>query len=376
VLFLFNFAQNKILMLVKINKQDVFFFTSGSISLKLDSIASTFSLSCRFNPENDLHKELFKPLQYLDIEIFNSKEKKIFTGTILNHSFRSNKEFNLVNISGYSKSGILEDVTIPPKMYPLENTSLSLKQIAEKLCNAYGIGLKIGSNAGNVNVKGTETEGLTTEEKANVLYPKTVASPTDTVKGYLAKLCAQRNILLSHDFDGNVVLFKPNDNAKPKYFFNSENTLEMGSDYNGQGMHSEINVVRQPSEENAGVSNVDKAINPLIGKYRPTTKVLSSGSDTDTKKAADYELASELQNITRTVKLVGLFDDLFPGDIVNTHEHGTYSFAYSRYMISEVTLNFNEKEETTDLQLRLPETYSGKVPKNILFFYESHQRHN
>jgi prophage tail gpP-like protein len=259
-------------------------------------------------------------------------------------------------------------------MWPLENVNLSLKQIAQKLCNAYGIGLVIGSNAGNVNVYGTETEGLTTEQKAEVLYPKTVASPSDTVKGYLAKLCAQRNILLSHDVNGNVVLFKPNDQAKPKYFFNSENTIEMGSDYNGQGMHSEINVVRQPSEENAGVSTVDKTINPLIGKYRPTTKVLSSGGDTDTKKAADNELASELQNITRSLKLKGLFDDLLPGDIVNTHEHGTYSFAYSRYMVSEVTLNFNEKEETTDLQLRLPETYTGKIPANILFFYESHKR--
>lgn len=361
-------------MRVVINRQNVTFFTAGSISLKLDSIASTFSLSCRFNPENDLHKELFKPLQYLDIEIFNSKEKKIFTGTILNHSFRSNKDFNLVVITGYSRCGILEDVTIPPSMWPLENVNLSLKQIAQKLCNAYGIGLVIGSNAGNVNVYGTETEGLTTEQKAEVLYPKTVASPSDTVKGYLAKLCAQRNILLSHDVNGNVVLFKPNDQANPKYFFNSENTIEMSSDYNGQGMHSEINVVRQPSEENAGVSTVDKTINPLIGKYRPTTKVLSSGGDTDTKKAADNELASELQNITRSLKLKGLFDDLLPGDIVNTHEHGTYSFAYSRYMVSEVTLNFNEKEETTDLQLRLPETYTGKIPANILFYYETHKR--
>ena len=347
-------------MRVVINGQNISFFTAGSISLKLDSIASTFSLSCRFNPENDLHKEIFKPLQYHKIEIFNSKDKLIFTGTVLNHSFKSNSGVNLVAITGYSLCGILEDVTIPPSLYPLENTSLTLKQIAEKLCNAYGIGLVVGSNA---------------ETEANLTYKKTVASPTDTIKGYLSKLTSQRNVLLSHDAKGQVVMFRPNDDQKIRYYFNSENTLEMASNFNGQGLHSEINVVRQPSEENAGVSTVDKIVNPLIAKYRPTTKVLSSGEDTDTKKAADNELASELQNIQVSVKLEGMLEDIAPGEIVNIHNHSIYSFAYSRYMITEINYSFNESEETTDLTLRLPETFTGKAPKNILFYYASHKRH-
>lgn len=362
-------------MKIKINGQFVTFFNKGTINLKLDSIASTFGLQCRFNPENDNHKELFKPLQYHKIEIFNSKDKLIFTGTILNHSFTSNKDVNLVSISGYSLSGILEDVTIPPSLYPLENTNLSLKQIAQKLCNAYGIGLVVGSNAGNLNIVAQDVDP-DAETQSNITYKKTVASPTDTVKGYLSKLTSQRNILLSHDAKGNVVLFKPNDNQKPRYFFNSENSLSMASSYQGQSMHSQINVVRQPSEENAGVSTVDSITNPLIGKFRPTTKILSSGEDTDTSKAAINELASELKAIQVKVSLLGLFDEIFPGEIVNIHNHEIYSFAYSRYMVAGITLNFDEKGETTDLDLVLPETYTGKVPRNILFFYESHQRHN
>lgn len=360
-------------MRVKINGQFVTFFNKGTINLKLDSIASTFGLQCRFNPENDNHKELFKPLQFHKIEIFNSKDKLIFTGTILNHSFTSNKDVNLVSISGYSLSGILEDVTIPPKFYPLENTNLSLKQIAQKLCNHYGIGLVIGKSAGNTNIVAPDNE---TETQSNLTYKKTVASPGETVKSYLSKLTSQRNILLSHDQKGNVFLFKPNDNQKPRYFFNRENSLSMGSNYNGQGMHSQINVIRQPSEENAGVSTVDSVTNPLIGLFRPTTKILSSGEDTDTSKAANNELASELKNIALTVTLKGLFDDITPGEIVNIHNHEIYSFAYSRYMVSGVTLNFDEKSETTKLDLVLPETYTGKIPRNILFYYESHQRHN
>lgn len=360
-------------MKVKINGQEVTFFTAGSITLKLDSIASTFSLKCRFMPENDKHKELFKPLQYHNIEIFNSKGKLLLTGTILNHSFVSDSGKNLIVISGYSICGILEDVTIPQSLYPLENTNLSLKQIAQKLCNNFGIGLVVGSNAGNLNIVAVDTDG---EDEVNITYKKTVASPTDTCKGYLSKLTSQRNIILSHNAKGDVVLFKPNANAKPKYFFNSENSLRMTADYNGQALHSSISVLRQPSEDNEGVSTVDSITNPLIPVNRPTTKILSSGEDTDTSKAANNELASELKAIARTVELKGLFDDLYPGDLVNIHSHETYSFAYSLYMVSEITLNFDEIEDYTSISLVLPETYTGQQPKNILFYYKSHLNDN
>ena len=58
-------------MKVKINGRFLDHYTALKISRSLDSIASTFSLAVRFNPENDTHKELFKPLQYLPIEIYS-----------------------------------------------------------------------------------------------------------------------------------------------------------------------------------------------------------------------------------------------------------------------------------------------------------------
>jgi prophage tail gpP-like protein len=348
-------------MIIKINGRNVDFFTGVSIQLKLDSIASVFQFKARFNPENDDHKELFKPLQFHKVEIFNNDKVLIFTGTILNHAFESNSGTNLVSISGYSLSGILEDCTIPVSQYPLQSDNRNLKDIAQRLCGLFDIGLVIDSSVAN---------------DVNRSYKKTTAGPTDTIKSYLAKLTSQRNILLSHDAKGRVVMFKPNSESKPKYFFNNENTLSMSSSFNGQSLHSEINVVRQPSSENAGVSTVDKAVNPLIAKYRPTTKVLSSGEDTDTKKAADNELASELEAIQVKVELNYLLEDIMPGDIVNVHCHDIYSFAYSRYMVKDVSYSYDEKSDKTSLSLVLPETYTGNIPKPILFYYSSHQRHN
>lgn len=376
-------------MKVKIKGRFLDHYTALKISRSLDSIASTFSLAVRFNPENDTHKELFKPLQYLPIEIYSDSNELMFTGTILNHSFQSDNLFNLLQISGYSKCGILEDVTIPPSMYPLESNNKSLKEIADSLCGAYGIDViyLLDSDSDingdfNKNV-GTKIKAFkepkkkrkqTTNPEVNRTFKKTTASATDSVKSYISKLTSQRNILLSHNNSGDVVMFKPNVNSKPKYYFSKENTLKMSSSWNGQGMHSEINVVRQPSSENAGVSTADKINNPLIGKYRPTTKVLSSGEDTDTSKAANNELSAELQNIKLTIELQGLFEDILPGDLINVHNHEIYSFAYSRWIVSSIDLTIDEKSTTTSLNLVLPETYTGDIPKPILFFYESHKR--
>ncbi|ASD51696.1 hypothetical protein [Flavobacterium phage VK48] len=348
-------------MKIKINNKYIDHFTGFSVKRNLDSVASEFAFSVRFNPENDDHKESFKPLQYLKCEVYSDTNKLMITGTILNHSFTSDSTFNLLVISGYSKSGILEDVQIPSSMYPLESNNRSLKDIATKLCNAFGINLIVDSSVSN---------------EVNRVFKKTTADVTETVKDYISKLTSQRNILLSHNEKGEVIMYKPKVNGKPKYYFNKDNTIRMTSNWAGQGMYSEINIIRQPSKENAGVSTVDKIKNPLIGVFRTTTKVLSSGDDTDTANAANNELASQLKNIQLKVDLQGLFEDIVPGDLINIHNHEIYSFAYTRWIVSSISLNKDESSETTSLDLVLPETYSGEVPKPLLFYYKSHKRHN
>lgn len=351
-------------MRIKIGNTDLVFVNEINVSRSLDSIASTFSFKARFNPENDTHKELFKPLQYKKVEIYNSEDKLILTGTILNHAFDSDKNVNLVNISGYSICGILEDVTIPVSAYPMESINRSLKDIATRLCSLFNVKLVIDSSV---------------TAKANQIFTTTTAaSNTESIKSYIAKLTSQRNIVLSHNEKGEVVMFRPNDNMQPKIYFNSKNILliSASSRFAGQGLHSDINCVRQPSDDNEGAATADRIVNPLIKAYRPTTKTLSSGEDVDVSDAANNELAAELQGITVSLKCKGLLDTLNPGDIVNVHLHEIYSFAYNRYMVSKIQLNQNEKEDTTDIDLVLPETFTGKVPKDILFFYQSHQNHN
>lgn len=371
-------------MRVVISGKEVSYFTKGKITLKLDSIGSTFEFSSHFVANNIEHQELFKPLQYKPIEFYNSAGKKVFTGTILNHVFRSDKGRNLVVFSGYSKCGILEDVTVPVKDYPLESNNRSLIDIATRLCGLYGIKVSISKNVSNlvntgVNVNSglkEKTDLKSLEAKSKSVFGRTSASPTETVKDYLAKLCSQKNIILSHDAEGDVILFQPEYDQKPRAFTGKGNTVEMTLSFNGQALHSEIDIVSQPSDDNEGVSLTDKAINTLIPVYRPTTKILTSGEETDTKQAAKNELAAELKAIQLTIKVNSLIDDYYPGEIINVHNHYIYCYAYNRFMIETIEFNFDEKEDTTVLNCLIPEAFTGgpKI-RNILFAHSDTDHH-
>jgi len=78
-------------MKIIIDRTEINYFTNITLTLKLDSIASTFEFATYYQPQDLEYQRIFKPLQYKDVEIYNSKDKLIFTGTILNHRFTSNK---------------------------------------------------------------------------------------------------------------------------------------------------------------------------------------------------------------------------------------------------------------------------------------------
>lgn len=369
-------------MKIVIDKETVNYFTTGTLNLKLDSIASTFEFSTLFQCQDKKYQEIFKPLQYKDIEVYNSKNKLIFTGTILNHRFKSTEGRELVIISGYSRCGILEDVCVPPNKYPLESTNKSLKDIATQLCGYYGINVLVSDQAKSISettlkskIKNVtpKSDFATIEAKSKSVFGRTSASPTESIREYLAKLASQKNIVLSHNEKGDVLLFQPDYMQKPRYFFTKGNTLEMTMDFNGQALHSDIYIVRQPSDENAGLSTFDLAKNTLVGKYRPTTKIMTSGDDAQTKDAAENELASELKAINLTVELQGLFDEIYPGEIVNVHNHYIYCYAYNRFMVDTITMKFDAKEDKTTLGLVIPETFTGgPLIRNILFNHHDH----
>ena len=336
-------------MKIKIDGQFFNAFTEARVSFILGSVASEFSFSARFNPDNLFHRKVFKPLSYLPVEIYSNKNVLLLTGTIINVDLGSDSFRKLQVISGYSKSGVLEDCSIPLESYPLERINVSLTELARSLIKSFDLTFSASSNIAR---------------EMSQVYLKTVASPSETVKTFLSKLASQRNIILGHTAQGNLNFFKLDTKKSSKFFFNQENTLSMSLSANGQSFFSKISVIRQPSSSK-NVSLVDTVSNPLVGsKTRTLVKVLSSGTETDTKKAADSILASQLQNLSITAKFERIIDAI-PGDIVEIENPELHIYTRTKFVVSRHIISEKEASENSEVTLVLPESFTGETPKNI-----------
>lgn len=341
---------------IKVDGKDYEGFSNVNINLSFDSLCSTFSFDGYFDPDNDVHRELFKPLGFKSIEIYEDKTR-LLTGTILNHRYTASSKNNLVPVSGYSKTGVLGDVSIPTDLYPLETINKSLKEITERLIKPFGISLVIKDEV---------------KDEAFKLYSKSSSDGKGSIGEYLASLASQRNITLSHDAFGNLVFTRPKKSkvSIATYIENVPN-VEMTIDVNGQSMHSEIEVIRQSSATSDAEGKATKK-NGLISDYRPLVKEQTKGEAGDTEKANNNALAAELQSIALNITTDRW--TWFDGSKVSILQPNNYITAVSKacflskpsiWFVQSVTLTEEDKGRKAILTCVMPESFNGETPKNI-----------
>ena len=337
---------------MKIKIENKFFnhFSNLTLKFNLDTFASVFSFDARFDPFNVEHQKIFKPLTYPKIEIFSNDMNLLLTGNIVNNSFISTKTPQLVSFSGYTKSGILEDVTMPDSVYPLEKNDQSLSEISAQLLKPFGIDQLIESNVAN---------------EMNLVYEKAVAQPTQSVASFLTQLASQRNIVIGHTKKGDVYYFKAFIGSKPVRSYDSSNLLSSKMAINGRAFHSDITVRRQPSDENVGVSTVDGVKNPNVEQIRSVCKILSSGDDTSTIEAAQNVLAAELRGIQLGLELPKIDTSILCGQIIEFINPELFIYKKQKFVINEIIYKEDSEADTMTVNCLTPEAFTGGIPTNI-----------
>tara|TARA_B100000953_G_C18034140_1_gene423817 strand:- start:825 stop:1841 length:1017 start_codon:yes stop_codon:yes gene_type:complete len=336
-------------MIIKIDNRKIKFFSDVVINYKFTSFASIFSFKARFDSNNEEHRKIFKPLSFKKVEIFNDQGDLKMNGIILTHSFSSDLENNLVSISGYSKSGILESCSIPYESYPLEKNNVSLRDLTGQLFGIFGIDFIVDPPAA---------------KDMDLVYEKVTAEPGETIKSHISKLASQRNIIIKNNENGSIVFTKPEFSITPKFSFNKSNVISMSTTVNGQDMHSSIDVIRQLNEDDVDVDPFESVSNPMIGLKKVLVKVLSDGADDNMKGAAKNILASELRDIMFEIKIDKELD-VDCGDTVSIINDEIFIYKKVNLIVDEVILNISGSENQTIIKAKMPEAYTGETPKNI-----------
>ena len=253
----------------------------------------------------------------------------------------------------------------PPylSLYPLQSDGKTIAEIASRLVGPFGITL------------------LSNASEANQVIETSTASASDSIAGYLNTICAQKNLILTHDAQGRLIITKYVA-TKPIAFLKSGSFKEgISLKCNGQAMHSEITVFKQASldDTNAGQSEIRNPFitafttqvstrNPFVPNYRPLVKEQTSNDEDDTTSATKTILSNELKNIQFSLSLPSWYINkriIQPSQIVTVQSEALFITRPVNLFIESVEFTGTPESQTATLSLVLPEVYSGGTPQNI-----------
>lgn len=343
---------------LEINGVEFKYFNHANVCWRFDSVASTFAFELLFDPNNANHRRIFKPGAYAHV-VIKHKGNPIITGVLLKPRFKSSSVKHLVSIAGYSTTGVLEDCSIPQSVYPLQINGLSFRQIAEKIVQPFGLKVTIDPTASKELI-----------ENINKKYTKVIAQDDESCNSFLKKLACQRQIVVSHDVNGNLLLTESKTNGNPIHHFESSaDATEYELDFNGQRMHSELLVQKQAtkSNSNAGMATLK---NPYVNAFRPTSRRQSSGDNVnDTKSAVRNVLSEELKAIELTIRMRGWELNntrIAPNTIITVKNPELYLFEKTKFFVESINFRGSADNHTSELKCFIPETYNNSTSiKNI-----------
>lgn len=338
--------------------KNIEFFNSFTLNLRYDSVASAFSFSFYFDPNNSDHKFIASVANYSLVRLYHNG-KLLLTGFILNNTFKDAAKNELASISGYSVPGVLEDCAIPPSAYPLQSDGLCLREIAEKFLLPFQIKIDIDPSVRDLMEIPIET---------------TTAEPTARVKDYLGSLASQKNIILSHTPKGHLLFTKAKADDKPIYHF-EENppAFEYDFIFPGQEMHSQITVIKQADEEggNAGEYTIyNKYVPKSTTAFRPEVIIQTEGDDISTKQCAENALAAEIAKIKLDISIANWDvsnDVVTPNTNITVKNPRVRIPNKTKFFIRETTLTGNNKEMSAKLVCALPEAFTSNFTDKTIF---------
>ena len=326
------------------------FWNRFNLDLHYDAIASSCSFVYRFNPKNPDLATINRFGEHQSVKI-QHLDQTLITGVLLNQKHRQNSTAKLSNLTAYTKTGVLENSNLSTSSYPLERNQLSLREIIESILPPYNLRLVIHSVAA---------------QAANEPFESTTAKPEQTLKNYFSSLASQKNIILTHNSAGNLVLTRANTNQAAAFTFYAEEppVIDWDLDVNIQNMHSEITVIKEASLTSENANSGESTIrNPYVKNiFKPKVVSQTEGNDLDTEMVARNFLSQELKNIVLTLTLDRwVVNEVFvrPNQIIHVLNRAIGISNLTSFFIQSVKYTGDNQKQTAVLTCVLPEVFNN-----------------
>jgi prophage tail gpP-like protein len=335
-----------------IGGRDFVGFTEASISMAIDQMADTFSLSGPFDPNDAALKAAIEPYKDQEARIYTGDDIYL-TGSIDLPAFSPSPDSRPFSLQGRSKTGILADCSVEPDSVA-EADDLTFAQIARlKVCKSLGVTVR-------------DDDPSTSTRK----IPEARSEFGQTAFDFLHKLAAPHNLLLNSSFDGKLVITSAD--ALLDYPIRASleegdpHILSVSTSFDASKRYSKYIIGTQF----AGAPDVTgTATDPTVTKYRPYYKAVEEADSSDPDATAARLMAEAIaSSLSISVTLDGWRRP--DGGRWSERQNITlkypsaYLYKAARYTIAGCTLSLGDGGYTTTLRLVPPEVYSSKIAKS------------
>lgn len=180
-----------------------------------------FSFSSVWKENSESLRNAFRPFTYPTFDVY-FEDDLVFTGKAMPPTPSVQPEAQTINVQGYPLCGVLIDSCLPPSLFPAEYSGLDLKEIAETICEPFGIKVSVQGDVG-------------------AAFDKVDMDLSDKVWDFLTKLAEQRNMFLTNTADGNLLIYRPKIEAVSATFKQGEFPfISCVPEFDGQKMYSHI----------------------------------------------------------------------------------------------------------------------------------------
>lgn len=334
---------------VLINGQRFRFWETVEITRSLDTV-DTFSLVAPFEEERQEFRAAFRPFSFAETVVQVASET-LFTGVMV--PVRPILETNrkTVQVSGYSRPGVLQDCTASPAAYPIEFNGFNIGQIAKSLCRPFGL-----------DVVG-ETQGPT--------FGRVAASSGQAIFGFLSTIARQRSSVLGSTPEGDLEIRKPTGEGT------AVAVLEQGAppltavspQFNEQEFYSDVTGIGPTLVGLPGPVYTHR--NKLLrGVFRPHVFEATDVTDADLSQSVLAKAGRMYANMLSYTASVNTWRApngamWAPGDIIKLKAPDAMIYDFYRFEVRSVTFRKEGTATTATLLLTIPGSLAGVIPEAL-----------
>lgn len=327
-------------------------FTGYTLTRSVKGV-DAFSFSSKWDAADKVLRDAFRPFAFTDCTVLYDGDT-IFKGMVLPPAPQISPSAQTITVQGYPKCGILIDSCLPPSLYPAEYNGLNLKQIAETVCEPFGVGVDFQGDAG-------------------AEFDKVSVELNDKVWDFLSKLAEQRGFSMTNKLDGRLLIYKPVVKETSASFIQGEVPfISCAPDFDKQGMYSHITgYTKTTADAESQKYTYENRLLINKGILRCYATAIDDTSAGDIESATKAVVAEMFANCVKYKLTVSGHRDkngkLYRENMaVSVKAPGAEIYRETKLLVDDVTLKRDDSTgATTEFTLVLSGARDGSLPEEF-----------